>query len=49
MQDEFNLVVISVINGDAVKCKMFSSSTTKANILYNFPLETGSHKTRAKI
>ena len=49
VQDEFNVVVISVINRDPVKCNMFFSSSTKANIQYHFSLETASHNTGAKI
>ena len=47
MQDEFNVVVISVIN--PMKMQYVFSSTPKANIFYHFTLETASHKTGTKI
>ena len=49
MQDEFNEGVISVIKRDHMKCNMFFSSSTKANILYHFSLEIASLKTGRKI
>ena len=44
-----NVVVINILNSDPMKCNMFFSSTTKADIFYHYSLETASHKTGSKI